>query len=127
MKQVTLKKKRHSMGRFWVTDKWSWSGSWYIGVLGQEDPLEEGMATRSSILAWRIPWTEELGRLLSIGSQRVGHNWSYWVHEYTHTHTHTHTHIQVFIYNHFLNWQHVFHTVFYTDDYLSYLRTMKKV
>ena len=42
--------------------------------LGWEDPLEEGMATHSSILAWRIPWTEETGRLQSIGSQRVRHN-----------------------------------------------------
>ena len=41
-----------------------------------EDPLEEHMATHSSILAWRIPWTEESGRLWSIGSQRVRHNWS---------------------------------------------------
>ena len=41
---------------------------------GQEDPLEEGMATHSSILAWRIPWTEEPGGLESMGSQRVGHN-----------------------------------------------------
>ena len=39
-----------------------------------EDPLEDGMATHSSILAWRIPWTEEPGSLQSIGSQRVGHN-----------------------------------------------------
>ena len=39
-----------------------------------EDPLEEGMATHSSILAWRIPWTEEPGGLQHIGSQRVGHN-----------------------------------------------------
>ena len=39
--------------------------------LGQEDPLEKGMATDSSILAWEIPWTEEPGRLLSMGSQRV--------------------------------------------------------
>ena len=39
--------------------------------LGQEDPLEEGKATHSSILAWRIPWTEEPGRLQSIGLQRV--------------------------------------------------------
>ena len=38
-----------------------------------EDPLEEGMATHSSILAWEIPWTEEPGRLHSMGSQRVGH------------------------------------------------------
>ena len=42
--------------------------------LGQEDPLEEGMATHSSILAWRIPWTDEPGRLQSLGSQRVGHD-----------------------------------------------------
>ena len=41
--------------------------------LGWEDPLEEGTATHSSILAWRIPWTEEPGGLGSIGSQRVGH------------------------------------------------------
>ena len=41
-----------------------------------ENPLEEGMATHSSILAWRIPWTEEPGRLWSIGSQRVRQNWS---------------------------------------------------
>ena len=40
-------------------------------ILGWEDPLEEGMATHSSTLAWRIPWTEEPGRLQSIGSQRV--------------------------------------------------------
>ena len=42
--------------------------------LGQEDPLEEGMATHSSILAWRILWTEEPGGLLSIRLQRVGHD-----------------------------------------------------
>ena len=45
-----------------------------VESLGQEDPLEEGMATHSSILAWRIPWTEEPGRLQSIGLQRVGHD-----------------------------------------------------
>ena len=39
-----------------------------------EDPLEEGMAAHSSILAWRIPWTEEPGGLQSVGSQRVGHD-----------------------------------------------------
>ena len=44
--------------------------------LGWEDPLEEGIATHSSVLAWRIPWTEEPGGLLSIGSQRVGRVWS---------------------------------------------------
>ena len=42
--------------------------------LGQEDPLEKGMATNSGILVWRIPWTEEPGGLQSMGSQRVGHN-----------------------------------------------------
>ena len=42
--------------------------------LGQEDPLEQGMATHSSILAWRIPWSEEPGGLQSTGSQRVGHD-----------------------------------------------------
>jgi len=45
-----------------------------VQSLGQEDPLEEGMATHSSILAWKIPWTEEPGRLQSIGLERVGHN-----------------------------------------------------
>ena len=44
--------------------------------LGWEDPLEKGMATHSSILAWRIPWREEPGRLQSMGSQRVGHDWA---------------------------------------------------
>ena len=42
--------------------------------LGREDILEKGMATHSSILAWRIPWTEELGGLQSMGSQQVGHD-----------------------------------------------------
>ena len=45
-----------------------------IQSLGQEDPLEEDIATHSSILAWRIPWTEEPGGLQSIGSQGVGHD-----------------------------------------------------
>ena len=42
--------------------------------LGRENPLEEGMTTHSSILAWRIPWTEELGRLQSMGLQTVRHD-----------------------------------------------------
>ena len=45
-----------------------------VPSLGQEDPLEKGMATDSSILDWRILWTEEPGRLQSVVSQRVGHN-----------------------------------------------------
>ena len=51
-----------------------------VQSLGGEDPLEKGMATHSSILAWRIPRTEEPGGLQSIGSQRVRHDWE------THTH-----------------------------------------
>ena len=47
-----------------------------VGSLGWEDPLEKGTATHPSTLAWRIPWTEEPGGLSSIGSHRVGHNWS---------------------------------------------------
>ena len=49
---------------------------WEIWVrsLGWKDPLEKEMATHSSILAWRIPWTEKPGRLQSMGSQRVGHD-----------------------------------------------------
>ena len=46
----------------------------WVRSLGWEDPLEKEMATHSSILAWKIPWTEELGRLQSTGSQRVGHD-----------------------------------------------------
>jgi len=45
-----------------------------IRSLGWEDPLEEGMTTHSSVLAWRISWLEEPGGLQSIGSQRVGHD-----------------------------------------------------
>ena len=49
-----------------------------VWSLGQEDPLQEGMATHSSILAGKIPWTEEPGRQQSMASQRVGHDWSDW-------------------------------------------------
>ena len=45
-----------------------------VQSLGREDPLEEGMAPHSSVLAWRIPWSEEPGGLQSVGSQRVGHD-----------------------------------------------------
>ena len=50
--------------------------------LGREDPVEKGLVTHASVLAWRIPWTEELGRLQSMGSQRFRHDWA------THTFTH---------------------------------------
>ena len=59
-------------------------GETWVWSLGQEDPLEKGMATHSSILAWRITWTEKTGRLHSVGSQRVRHDWA------ANTHTHTH-------------------------------------
>ena len=52
----------------------------WVRSLGREDPLEEGMATHSSILAWRIPWMEEPGRLSSTGSQRDGPEWSHLAH-----------------------------------------------
>ena len=49
-------------------------GTGDVGLIpGWEDPLEEGMAIHSSTLAWRIPWTEQPGRLESMGSQRAGH------------------------------------------------------
>ena len=46
----------------------------WVQSLGQKDPLEEGMATRSTVLAWRVPWTEELGGLQCMGLQRVRHD-----------------------------------------------------
>ena len=46
----------------------------WVQYLGREDPLEKGMATQSSILAWRIPWTEKPGLLQPMGSQRAGHD-----------------------------------------------------
>jgi len=49
-------------------------GETWVGSLGQEDPLEKGMATHARILAWRIPWTVEPGGLWSMGSQRVRHD-----------------------------------------------------
>ena len=52
-----------------MQETWVWS-------LGWEDPLERGMATHSSVLAWRIPWTQEPGGLQSTGSHRLGHGWA---------------------------------------------------
>ena len=63
-----------------IQETWVWSKGW-------EDPLEEQMATSSTVFAWKIPWTEELGRLQSVGSQRVRHD------GVTNIHTHTHTNI----------------------------------
>ena len=58
----------------------------WVQSLCQKDPPRKGMATHSSILAWRMPWTEETGGLQFLGPHRIRHNWV------THTHTHTHTH-----------------------------------
>ena len=71
-----------------------------VWSLGQEDPLEEGMATHSSILAWRILWTEEPGGLQSIVNNRTQLKWFS-----THTHTHTYacTHHSLYISIHLLN------------------------
>ena len=54
----------------------AWMRKTQVQSLGREDPLEKEMATHSSILAWRIPWREEPGRLQFLGSQRVGHDWA---------------------------------------------------
>ena len=59
----------------------------WVRPLGQEDPLKESMATQSSNLAWRIPWTEESGRLQSIGLQSQMLLKRFRVHTHTHTHT----------------------------------------
>ena len=70
---ITQWEKRVSQVARWriflpTQETWVWS-------LGWEDPLEEEIATNSSILAWKIPWTEEPGGLQSMGSWRVGHDW----------------------------------------------------
>ena len=70
-----------------------------IGSLGREDCLEKEMVTHSSILAWKIPWTEESGGLQSMGPKELDtteHLTKYiYIYIYTHTHTHTHTHIHL--------------------------------
>ena len=85
----------------------------WVPSLVQEDPLvrEEGMATYSSILEWRISWTEEHGRQQSMGLQRVRHDWA------TNTHTHTHTrqfeeqsHFYMNVYIDVYNWITVLYT-----------------
>ena len=60
-----------------------------VWFLRQEDPLEEEMATHSSTLAWKIPWTEEPGRLQSMGSHRVGHDWAHMHRFLTYNTSHT--------------------------------------
>ena len=55
-----------------------------VRSLGQEDPLEKGMGTQSSILAWRIPWTEEPGLLWSMGTEKPGGLLSMWLQKVRH-------------------------------------------
>ena len=90
-----------------------------VWSLDQEDPLEKEMATHSSTLSWKIPWTEEPGRLQSMGSKRVGHDWETSLFTFTMLTT-------VSIYEHRLCF-HLFRsslisfsTVFYFSEYKSY-------
>ena len=71
-----------------------------VWSLGQEDPLEEGMVTHSSILVWRIPWTEEPGELLSMGLERVGHNWN----DLTHMQNHISLLLKMLLLNEIKSW-----------------------
>ena len=71
----------------------------WIRFLSQEDPLGEGMAPHSRILAWEIPWMEEPGRLQSMRSQRVSYAWET-EHTLIDTHTQTHTHIDTYTHRH---------------------------
>ena len=78
------KKRRSSIIFFWrgvfpdgsVVKNLPANQEMWVQSVGQADPLEEGMATHSSTLAWRIPWTEEPGGLQFVGSQRVRHDWA---------------------------------------------------
>ena len=72
-----------------VQETWVWS-------LGWEDTLEEGMATQSSILAWRSSWTEEPGGLQCMASQGIGHDWV--TNTFTHTYIHIHIYVCIYIY-----------------------------
>ena len=72
-----------------MQETWVWS-------LGWKDSLGKEMATYSSIFAWRIPWTEEPGRLQSMGSQGAGHNWSTWAR--THMYVCMYLHIPQLLY-----------------------------
>jgi len=67
------------LGYFWTSvaqtvKRLSTMRETWVSSLGREDPLEKEMATHSSTIAWKIPWTEETGRLQSMGLERVGHN-----------------------------------------------------
>ena len=69
----------------------------WVGSLRGEDPLEKRTTTHSSILAWRIPWTEEPGRLRSVGFKESHMKERLTVLLYTHTHTHIHIHKEILL------------------------------
>ena len=74
MKGVSEKKKITLKRMFMIAKHLPAMWETRVRSLGREDPLEKEMATHSSTLAWKIPWTKEPGRLQSMGSQRVGHD-----------------------------------------------------
>ena len=89
-----------------------------VRSLSWEDPLEEDMATDSSILAWRILWTEEPGMLQSMGSQRVSHDWAtkhthiyIHIYIYTHTYMYIYTYIHIYIYTHTHTYMYIFFAI----------------
>ena len=104
---------------FVMQETWVWS-------LGQEDSLEKGIGTYSSIPAWRISWSEDPGGLWSMGSQRVRHNWV------TNTHTHPYPIVQWLITSLTLNLLmsyslHIKHSSFYTIRILNISQGLNQV
>ena len=85
----------------------------WVQSLGWEDPLERRMATPSSILTWRITWTEEPGGLQSMGLQRVEHDWATNTHVCVRAHTHTHTHMLISVQIKYLKFLFFYLNIFY--------------
>ena len=84
-----------------------------IGSLGREDCLEKEMVTHSSILAWKIPWTEESGGLQSMGPKELDTTEHLTIYIYIYIYTHTHTHI------------HLLHIYIYIYIFVSHTKTSK--
>ena len=85
----------------------------WVQSLGQEDSLKKGMATHSSILAWRVPWTEQPGRPQSMGSKRVGHDWV------------TNTHFTCLLRNLYAGQAAAVRTSFGTNDWFKIERSIR--
>ena len=81
-----------------MRETWVWS-------LGWEDPIQKRTATHSSILVWRIPWTAKVGRLRSMGLQRVGHNWVTFT-------DHWYVYVYMYAYIFWLNWGFIWDKAF---------------